>query len=124
MPELYTSLVRMYVPLSSVGVSVFFLFSTVILYAVIGQPTPEAYGWVEYMLAVLLIVAVSFKGVRHALIYDAKRPLWCMWGQILFLYGLFVPTIMFLQNGGVYHQYFRDVVSFLFLFLFERCCEI
>ena len=117
MPELHTSLVRMYVPLSSVGVSVFFLFSTVILYAVIGQPTPESYGWVEYMLAVLLIFAVSFNGVRHALIYDAKRPLWCIWGQILLLYGLFVPTIMFLHNGGGYHQYFRDVVSFLFLFL-------
>ncbi|HNQ91836.1 MAG TPA: hypothetical protein PKI93_02785 [Alphaproteobacteria bacterium] len=85
--------------------AIFFLTGLAV-YALFGSPTPDHYGWPEYVVGLLLLLAVRFP--------DLKRDgilLGCAAG------GFFIPALIGAVHGAVFTDIVRDMVPFLFLFL-------
>ncbi|HRK98123.1 MAG TPA: hypothetical protein PLE43_06570 [Alphaproteobacteria bacterium] len=77
-----------------------------LIYAIFGSPTPDAYGWVEILIALLLLASVRPPHLRQ----DSFFLSVCS-------YGVFVPLLIGVIAGADILDIVRDLVPFLFLFL-------
>lgn len=92
------------------------LFFACVVYACLGSPTPSALGWPEILVAGLLIISVGLGNARDAVLGQGPQ-LWRRAGQIFFLYGLSVTTLVGVLSGHGAASMMRDIIPFVFLFL-------
>lgn len=107
------------IPRGSAGVSAapfMALVAALLLYAARGTPTPDCFGIVEIVVALLLVLAAGPAGVRAAL--GSVQPFaWMRAGQALLLYGMAVPVVVGLMRGNDPGLMLRDVIAFVFLLM-------
>ncbi len=96
---------------------VFGLFAAIFVYACFGAPTPEAAGFAEIIVAVLLAAAAGAGGARQAFTFEAAAGTWQGAGRMLLAYGLAVPLFTGLALGNSLTAILRDMIPFLFLLL-------
>src|SRR5688572_12857668 len=94
-----------------------FLVLAILIYGVLGSPTPDAPGWVEAAIAGFLMLGAGLPGF-----YAAFRPgtpdfLWMTAGRLLLIYGLSVCLISGAVLGNEPLYILRDALPFLFLVL-------
>ncbi|MGH1404847.1 MAG: hypothetical protein ACRBDL_11460 [Alphaproteobacteria bacterium] len=97
-------------------------FIACVLYAVLGSPTPDTFGYVEVLIGVLLALSVGAGRMRDALLQpinriETKKRYWKSAGQAFLLYGLSVPLLVSVLSGYAPKAIMRDILPFLFLFL-------
>ena len=97
--------------------SLWFLFTAIFLYALFGSPTPDHPGWVEISIGVLLLVAVGAGGLSDSVNLHRDRTRFLRILQILFLWGLIVPTLSGVWQANPAGVIFRDLAAFAFLAL-------
>ncbi|MCB1559363.1 MAG: hypothetical protein KDJ50_10620 [Alphaproteobacteria bacterium] len=78
-----------------------------LVYGFFGSPTPDAYGWVELLVGSFLIFSMGVPNVRED-------------GLFLFVMSVvaFVPMVVGFAHGHDIHDMVRDLIPFLFLFLY------
>ncbi len=93
------------------------LLGALLLYALFGSPTPDNPSLVEVFLAILLILAVGWRGLVRALnVYGFKTP-FLKYLQLFFLCGLVVPTLSAVFHDNAFGLILRDMAAFMFLAL-------
>lgn len=93
---------------------IFFLIAALILYGVLGSPTPDHPGLAELMIGVLLMAAAN---PVYVFFQCKERRFWSGWrgaGGALFLYAL-LPLGTGLMAGHAPGLILRDVIPFLFM---------
>ncbi len=95
----------------------FCLLAALVLYAVLGSPTPNYPGVVEALVAGLLVCAVGLSGAIGALQFDRAAPLWRSAGQALLLYGVSMAIVMGLVRGNDTGLMLRDIFPFFFMMM-------
>lgn len=87
-----------------------------VIYGLWGSPTPQHFGWVEIVVGLSLMMAITPGRALQSLI---KRPdiSWLLAGQALLFYGLTIPVLGGLMAGHDPGLILRDVIPFLFLLL-------
>ncbi len=93
------------------------LLGAVISYALLGSPTPDAPGFAEILVAVLLLVAAGVNGIYNALKPGRRQLLWEGAGRALLVYGFAVSLAVGVLRGHETGYILRDAVPFLFLLL-------
>jgi hypothetical protein len=89
-----------------------------VLYGVLGSPTPDYPGFIEVIIGLLLIAAISPIHYLHQFTsYLKAQERWQIAALLLFIYGLFVPVIMALTQAVAFVAIARDVIAFAFLCL-------
>ena len=110
--------------IKSIPASFFFLAAGIVLYALFGSPTPDDPGAVEAAIGVLLILAVGIGGFRGAVDLGLDRVFFLKALQVLFLWGLILPTASGVYYGNDVLLIARDLAAFAFiglpLFLSEK----
>jgi len=94
-----------------------FLSAGLILYALVGSPTPDKFSWPVIFIGFLFLFALGPGSLFKALSFKNRASLWEMSGKVLMIYGGSIPLI-----GAAFHGYdliyvFRDIVAFFFLCL-------
>ena len=92
--------------MSAMGRALPFL-TALILYACFSSPTPDAFGWAECVIGILLILAL---GIPTPARIPAPEG-------ILFIYGLSIPLIIGAVAGHDRGMILRDLIAFAFLLL-------
>lgn len=92
-------------------------FVSCTLYATVGSPTPDHFGWAEIFIGLLLVLSIGVGRVHDALLQPLKNRFWKTAGQVFLIYGLSVPLIVGALSGHSITVILRDVFPFLFLFL-------
>ena len=89
------------------------------LYGLWGSPTPNNPNWVEFTIALLLILAVGGRDLYAAfkISWKDKVENWRLTAQIFLIFGLSVPVMIAVLNGAPIDIIFRDIVGFVFLCL-------
>lgn len=104
--------------------SFLFFAGAIILYALLGSPTPDNPGAVEIAIGALLILAVGTGGLRGVIDLRLERTIFLKSLQILFLCGLILPTVSAVYYGNDIWLIARDLSAFAFiglpLFLSEK----
>jgi len=104
--------------------SFLFFALAIIIYALLGSPTPDDPGLVEIAVAVLLVLAVGTGGLRGVIDMRLERTVFLKTLQILFLCGLLLPTVSAVYYGNDLMLVARDLAAFAFiglpLFLSEK----
>ena len=88
-----------------------------VFYAIFGSPTPDSIGWVEIVIAVLMVVAIGIGRMRDVLFSLESKRFWKSAAQILMIYGISVPVIVGAVAGNSVQSMLRDLAPFMFLFL-------
>lgn len=86
------------------------------LYAGFGSPTPDALGWVEMTIGILLFTTIGISGLT-GITQFTNKPFWFGAGQLLFIYGLITGALNGLLYGQDITAILRDLIPFTFLFL-------
>lgn len=94
-----------------------FLFFACLVYAILGSPTPDRFGSVEIVLAVLLALSIGAGNIRDLFVKSAGHRFWKSAGQVFLLYGLSVPLLTGAIAGHGLGAILRDIAPFLCLFL-------
>ena len=94
-----------------------FLAAALVVYALLGSPTPDAFGAVECALAVLLILAIGFAAAVRPFGIGKPLPAPLIPAQSLMLYGLSIPILMGALHGAALGAILRDAIPFLFFLL-------
>jgi len=94
-----------------------FLIAGLILYALVGSPTPDKFSWPVIIIGFLFLFALGPEAFFKALSFENRASLWELSGKILMIYGISIPLI-----GAAFHGYdliyvFRDIIAFFFLCL-------
>lgn len=104
--------------------SFLFFALAIVIYALLGSPTPDNPGLVEIIVAALLILAVGTGGLRGVVDLRLERTVFLKGLQILFLCGLILPTVSAVYYGNDTMLIARDLAAFAFiglpLFLSEK----
>src|SRR5688572_924066 len=87
----------------------------VVLYALLGSPTPDHPGLIELALAFLLIVAAGLPGLYIFIKPEGCGPLWFSAGRALLIYGITFPLAVGVMRGADAVHILRDVLPFLFI---------
>lgn len=87
------------------------------LYGVFGTPTPDRMGPPEYIIALLLILAVGMEGVLRPFGFGKKLPSALTSGQALLFYGLLCPVVVGALQGNGLTAILRDLIPFLFFLM-------
>ncbi len=95
----------------------FCLCAAAVVYAVAGSPTPDAPGYVEGVIAFLLMAAAGVPGFYAVVRRGAAEPLWLGAGRGLLVYGLSFPLIAGAMRGAEAAHILRDVFPFMFMML-------
>ena len=86
----------------------------VILYGLIGSPTPDHPGWPEFLIGLLLILSIGVGGVWYAFQNNGTLH---RFFQPLFLYGVSVSLLIGVMQGHGAVLILRDVLAFGFILL-------
>jgi hypothetical protein len=97
------------------------LCAAVAVYAVAGSPTPDAPGYVEAIIALLLMAAAGVPGFYAVMKPGAQEPLWLGAARALLVYGLTLPLAAGVLRGADATHIFRDMLPFLFMTLPCSC---
>ncbi len=81
-------------------------FLALCIYALFGSPTPDGFGFVEILTAILLSVSIRIENIRHHLL-----------SVIVLVFGLSAPSLVGCIRGNDFSDQIRDIIPFLFLFL-------
>lgn len=92
-------------------------FASCTLYATVGSPTPDHFGWPEILIGLLLALSIGVGRARDAILQPLKNRFWKTAGQVFLIYGLSVPLLVAALSGHSITVILRDVFPFLFLFL-------
>ena len=92
-------------------------FASCTLYATVGSPTPDHFGWPEIFIGLLLALSIGVGRARDAILQPLKNRFWKTAGQVFLIYGLSVPLLVAALSGHSITVVLRDVFPFLFLFL-------
>lgn len=93
------------------------LICAMVLYGVLGSPTPDAPGWVEALVGAMLVVAVAPAGLKEALYVSKEHSPSRFVSQALFIFALSVPVMIGVMSGHDFNNILRDVLPFLFMML-------
>lgn len=96
-------------------VRVLLLFSALIIYAVLGSPTPDNPGLTEAVIGAMLILAAGL-GVFTTLLSNGQ-PGWKISLTFLFIYGFSIQVIVGLAYNHDSGTMLRDIAAFLFFLL-------
>lgn len=99
------------------------LFAALVLYALLGTPTPDHLRLTELVLGALLIMAAGPAPALRVFGIGKPVPPALVPGQALLLYGLSVPLIAGALHGNEALPLLRDVIPFLFFLLPLFCFE-
>lgn len=94
-----------------------FLFAAILLYALLGSPTPDNPGLIEGLIGVLLAASIATAGIPKGLSFLLNRNGFLKALQVLFLTGLILPTVAGAYLGNDRMLIVRDVLAFAFLAL-------
>lgn len=112
---------RFPVQIDSYDYRIICLFTTCIVYALFGSPTPDRLGIAEVFIFFLLALSIGIGRARDAFFYHTSGPVrvrfWKSSGQVLLIYGLTIPLCLGVAYGNEARVVLRDIVPFLFLFL-------
>ncbi len=100
-----------------IPVSVLMLLAAIVLYALLGSPTPDHPALVETAIGALLVLSVGVAGVSRTLDWGGLQSRFVLFIQILFLTGLTLSTIIGVYNGNDRVLILRDLLAFSFLAL-------
>lgn len=89
----------------------------IFLYAALGSPTPDHPGYLEMVIAALLICATGSSGLWGAARYNVKAPAWFVAGQVFLIYGLCAATLGGVLAGHGLTAMARDMAAFLLMLL-------
>lgn len=103
--------------LFSLPVCFLFLFAAIILYALLGSPTPDNPGFVEAFIGILLLLAVFTAGIPKSLSVMVGHNGYHLALQAFFLTGLILPTVAGVYLGNARGLILRDLLAFAFLAL-------
>ena len=92
-------------------------FVSCTLYATVGSPTPDNFGWAEILIGLFLALSIGVGRARDAVLQPLKNRFWKTSGQVFLIYGLSVPLLVSVLSGQGITVILRDVFPFLFLFL-------
>lgn len=90
--------------------------AAIMVYALWGTPTPDALGWPEIVIGLLLVLAAGLPQAAKALGPGDGEP-WQRAGKALLVYGMSVPLLAGLAAGNDFTAIIRDLIPFLFLLL-------
>lgn len=104
-------------PMRNVSFGTFLV--AIILYALLGNPTPDIIGTTEIGIASLLILAIGAQGVHVCLDYKnlRQKPIWFQIGWFVFLSLSIAGIIQYTAFGHALHDAVRDFIALVFLFL-------
>lgn len=100
------------------------LIASLGLYGLWGTPTPESFGVVEILLALLLILAVGTASALRPFGIGRPVPGNLIGAQALLLYGLSLPLIAGALQGHAPSLILRDIIPFLFFLLPLFCSDL
>lgn len=104
--------------MSESGLRFVALAAGLVLYGLLGSPTPDHPGATEFFVGLCMVVAV---GPFHALALlrpQARFPwFWQRAGQVLLWYGLTVPVVAGIVGDNDPGQMLRDFLPFLFMMM-------
>lgn len=90
--------------------SCYALLACLILYAFQGSPTPDQPGFIEFIIAFLLICSIGLSGPIHIILRDHSLYK----AHILFLvFGLSVPVLVGVLKGESFGIMARDIAAFM-----------
>ncbi len=78
-----------------------------LIYGFFGSPTPDSYGWVEIAVGGLLLASLGLPDIREDGLFLSIMSACC-----------FVPMVVGFMHGHDVEDMIRDIVPFLFLFLY------
>jgi len=91
------------------------------IYSIFGQPTPDRVGFVESIIAILLILSI---GITNFISMATCRPMFEenrkgfeKIGSVALSFLLIIPTVIGLINGNDIRLIMRDVIPLLYSFL-------
>lgn len=93
------------------------LFLACMIYAILGSPTPDNFGWIEMLVGLFLALSIGIGRARDAVLQPNKNRFWKTSGQVFLIYGMSVPLIVGVLSGNDISMIIRDIFPFLFLFL-------
>ncbi|MFP4314365.1 MAG: hypothetical protein ACLFR0_08575 [Alphaproteobacteria bacterium] len=108
---------RLRLPLQDIRFAM--LRTAILIYACIGSPTPDHFGYAEFVVAVLLVIAAGAQSFIHLVNFSGKTsyPLWYSAGRLCFFALCFLGVIQFIVLGNYAGDALRDFIAVLFLFL-------
>ncbi|MCD8498243.1 MAG: hypothetical protein LRZ85_09390 [Alphaproteobacteria bacterium] len=104
-------------PLAGGAYRFYALIAALLFYAVLGTPTPESFGAVEIIIALLLVAATGYAGAVRPFGIGCPLPGDLTGGQMLLLYGLSFPLLSAALAGNGAGAIMRDMIPFLFFLL-------
>lgn len=101
------------------------LVAGIVIYALLGSPTPDHPGMAEAFIGLCLCVAASGGMVGYLLCpQDNSGGTWRQPALFLLIYGLIVPVLAAIAHGQDMQLFFRDLPPFFFLLLPMFCGDI
>lgn len=94
-----------------------FFLVALLTYALVGAPTADNPGWIEGVIAVLLIASLGVGGFVQGFRFerDGKKQYWFLAAQVFLVFGLSLPILMAVINGVEPSDMLRDMIGFFFL---------
>lgn len=103
--------------LLSLPICFLFLFAAIVIYALLGSPTPDSPGFVEVFIGIFLLLAVFTAGIPKSLSVMVGHNGYHLALQAFFLTGLILPTVAGVYLGNTRSLILRDLLAFAFLAL-------
>ena len=92
------------------------LYAGLIIYACFSSPTPDALGWPEYCVALLILFAVGALRCLNKLVQN-DYPAFLAYNRSFLIYMLTIPLMIGALNSYPLNDTLRDIIPLVFLIL-------